>query len=371
MKQSKKNDKRYTTKEILELLDLGDNTNNNLTNNNNLNNKSEKECENGNNKKDKNKDKKSSYIETKELLNLEKEIDLFEKEEEQYIFENNVIEDKTEKNDPIQDLYYPLIEEDNITILSNKSNSSSEIKNEEENEFLGFNKETNDKYNNSGNNLNENNENIFDKTNSLNNLKNPFIRAAKLIEYKKIDLKKGDNGNEKKPPKFFNKSQAIELDKNLIEEINVIGVITDKNHWYNNIVYKGKKFNIISNKTQLNKSKNVSYYCSLHRTTKDNDNSLKENKKRISRCNARIVYIKDERKYYMDCDHSQYCQDNNNPFVDTLSDINKEVNNYKKFRKVLQEFLNANPLVTYKSYKEKAEFLYNKIECNFEIKKIL
>ena len=34
--------------------------------------------------------------------------------------------------------------------------------------------------------------------------------------------------------KIFNKTQAIELDKNLIEEINLIGVITDKNHWYNN-----------------------------------------------------------------------------------------------------------------------------------------
>ena len=78
---------------------------------------------------------------------------MLEKEEEQYIIENNLLEDKIKKKCPIQNLYYPSTKDDNITIISNKSDSSNEIKNVEENEFLGFNKETNDKYNSTGLNL--------------------------------------------------------------------------------------------------------------------------------------------------------------------------------------------------------------------------
>ena len=37
----------------------------------------------------------------------------------------------------------------------------------------------------------------------------------------------------------------------------------------------------------------------------------------------------------MDCAHSQYCEENNNSFKDTILDINKEVNYYKTFRKYL------------------------------------
>ena len=57
------------------------------------------------------------------------------------------------------------------------------------------------------------------------------------------------------------------------------------------------------------------------------------------------------------------------PFVDNLPDINKEVNNYKSFRKCLYEYLVDNPLVNYNSFKEKDHILYNQIKCKFEIKK--
>ena len=70
-------------------------------------------------------------------------------------------------------------------------------------------------------------------------------------------------------------------------------------------------------------------------------------------CNARIVYIKLENKYYMDWEHSEYCQKINDPQVDNteyLYDINKEVKNYKSFRKYLNEYLNSNPLVSYKIF---------------------
>ena len=89
---------------------------------------------------------------------------------------------------------------------------------------------------------------------------------------------------------------------------------------------------------------------------------------RISKCNARIVYIKNESKYYMDWEHSEYCQKLNFQLLENYSDINKEVKNYKSFRKYLNEFLNANLLVNYKTFKEKANIVYYKIKCTFEIK---
>ena len=172
------------------------------------------------------------------------------------------------------------------------------------------------------------------------------------------------------PPKFFNKSNAIELDKNLIEEKNIIGKIEETNHWFNNIIYNGKKFNTMSNYNKLNNSTQISYFCTLHRTTKGNEKVDPKGKNRISKCNARIVYIKAENKYYMDWDHSEYYQKLNFQLLENYSDINKEVKNYKSFRKYLNEFLNANPLVNYKTFKEKANIIYNKIKCTFEIKKI-
>ena len=55
----------------------------------------------------------------------------------------------------------------------------------------------------------------------------------------------------------------------------------------------------------------------------------------------------------MDWEHSEYCQKINDPQVDNteyLYDINKEVKNYKSFRKYLNEYLNSNPLVSYKIF---------------------
>ena len=122
----------------------------------------------------------------------------------------------------------------------------------------------------------------------------------------------------------------------------------------------------MSNYENLFKADKISYFCILHRTTKGNEI---KSKTRISKCNARMVFIKEENKYYMDWDHSPYCRENNCPFVDKLSDINKEVDNYKNFRKCIYEYLDANPLVYYKNFKEKAHILYNRIKCKFEIKK--
>ena len=66
-------------------------------------------------------------------------------------------------------------------------------------------KKNNDKYNLDGTNLNKNNEIITNENNSLNNLKNPFIRASIESEYNNSNFKIGDNDSEiyeQQPPKF-------------------------------------------------------------------------------------------------------------------------------------------------------------------------
>ena len=36
-----------------------------------------------------------------------------------------------------------------------------------------------------------------------------------------------------------------------------------------------------------------------------------------------MVYIKNNNKYYIDYDHCEFCGENNSPFIDSHSDINK------------------------------------------------
>ena len=60
---------------------------------------------------------------------------------------------------------------------------------------------------------------------------------------------------------------------------------------------------MMSNYSNLFKADKISYFCSLHRTIKGNEINTKTI---ISKCSARIVFIKKENKYYMDWGHSQY-----------------------------------------------------------------
>ena len=368
MRQNKQSTKKYTTKEIFDLLDIdnseiqkNDSDFNQTIENNNNNEIFEKE----NNIKNYN-------IEKDELCDIEKEISLFETEENQFNLEDNNISDTKKNHNSIAYLLNPDINNDPDSLFSKINNSSEELDNDEENEYLGYNKDTNDKFINESKKLNVYTNTICDEKGSLNNLNNPFIRAMKEVESNKYIYNNEENidkNYEGAPQKFFDKSNAILLDKNFIEENNLIGNISETNHWFNNIIYKGKKFNTMSNYKNLNNSTKVSYFCALHRTTKGNEKLENKGKNRISKCNARIVYIKHEGKYYMDWEHSEYCKKDSSPILENYSDINKEIKNYKSFRNYLNEFLNANPMVNYKTFKEKANIIYYKINCTFEIKK--
>ena len=360
----KKTNNRYTVNQILELLNI-------------KNDESKEESDTNNpEKRTKNKDilNKISEDNTNDQENYLKELEMINELDDQFIIGD--LKDTDLEKDLIKNLYNPKLSEDDEkdcdkSLNSSENVSSQEYSEDEESISKGYSKDKNDKYDKKGNNINQNQEKVTNKYNNLNNLKNPFVRASLKSEYEKNTLISELNNSSKyedHPPKFFEKLNSVKLDKQNIEEINLCGILSENNHWYNNIVYKGKKFNTMSNYQNLYKSDKISYFCSLHRTTKDSKKG--DNKKlRHSKCNARIVYIKEESQYYMDWDHSKFCKESNPPFLDNISDINKEVNNYKNFRKLLNEFLDANPLVNYKTFKQKADKLYYKIKCVFEIKK--
>lgn len=134
-------------------------------------------------------------VEEAELLNLEKEISLFESEEIQYIIENTDTKDDNNK-DLIDRLLNPPLEEENDSLYTKIIiNSSEEEVNEEEFEYLDNKNKDNEINKIDNTNLNTNNDNFVDEYGSLNNIKNPFIKAQN--ESKKQNL----NGKEVKTEK--------------------------------------------------------------------------------------------------------------------------------------------------------------------------
>ena len=66
-----------------------------------------------------------------------------------------------------------------------------------------------------------------------------------------------------------------------MKDHNISGNINKENILYNNIIYKDKKFNMILNYANACKSDKISYFCGLHRTTQDSNETTKNNKKSL------------------------------------------------------------------------------------------
>ena len=207
-----KSSKRYTTEEIFALLNINNNDN---SGNDEIKLQNEKSSWSKNTTDIKNENKSIYKQDSANLLNsteneqLETELNIFEKEEEQQIIKNDNAITNNENN--IDLAYIPNLDEDDTTSNFMNNNSSDDIYEENEDDnILGFIKEENDKYNLDGTNLNKNNEIITNENNSLNNLKNPFIRASIQSEYNNNNFKIGDNDSEiyeQQTPKFFKKKQ--------------------------------------------------------------------------------------------------------------------------------------------------------------------
>ena len=70
----------------------------------------------------------------------------------------------------------------------------------------------------------------------------------------------------------------------------------------------------------------------------------------------------------MDLNHSNFCKQSRPLELDNYEDINEEINNYKRLKQTLTEYLNNHPLISEKRFLEKSLKFYNKIKCKFDIK---
>ena len=146
--------------------------------------------------------------------------------------------------------------------------------------------------------------------------------------------------------KFIETEGKINLEKNLF--------------CYKTLNYSGKKFILSTKKIALNNTNLISYYCSLHRTTKFSNEFDKNNKKKkICLCNGKIIYDKKANQYYISCEHSIKCNNLISEKFENYKSINLEINNYQNFKKGLIEQLNLNPLITYRDFvKEAYKIIY-------------
>ena len=155
--------------------------------------------------------------------------------------------------------------------------------------------------------------------------------------------------------KFIETEGKINLDKNFL--------------CYKTLNYAWKKYVLSTKKISLNITNLISYYCSLHRTTKFSNEFDKNNKKKkICLCNGKIIYDKKANLYYLSCEHSIKCNNVITEKFENYKSINLEINNYQNFKKGLIEQLNLNPLITYRDFVKEAYKIYNNNKCTFEIK---
>ena len=66
-------------------------------------------------------------------------------------------------------------------------------------------------------------------------------------------------------------------------------------------------------------------------------------------------------------EHSTECLQLGKQLYNNIGNINKEIDNYKNFRKVLIEYLTLNPLIKYSDFRKNASEFYEKTKCNFTI----
>ena len=158
------------------------------------------------------------------------------------------------------------------------------------------------------------------------------------------DNKKTKEGIIIKNSKFLNikDSKLINLKDLEFNNIYLNGDTTknSNNYWYSKFSFLGKPFYQMTRKDKAKDYKIIIYYCNLHNTTIDNNKQGK--KVKIRKCNSRIYYDKNLKEYYLETEHSNFCENRNKQNYQNLEDINKEVKNYKHFREELINYLDCN-----------------------------
>ena len=179
--------------------------------------------------------------------------------------------------------------------------------------------------------------------------------------------------NLSKNPKKLNTKDAKIINAKDVEynEENLCGDKSkkSKNYWYSKINVLGKPFYQMTRKDKAESYPYIIYYCNLHNTTVNSTLVDKNGKKiKIPKCNFRVYYEKNTESFYLETNHSIFCENRKKQNYQNLANINAEVSNYQQFRKDLIKYLEFNPVIKYNEFKIKANKLYYKNNCNFEIK---
>ena len=213
-----------------------------------------------------------------------------------------------------------------------------------------------------------------DINSNLNNELNPFINpennSIKLDEdIILLDETEINNNNKSKKNKKDNTSQNLLINDLFIEKENLICEFSKDNRCYQYINYGGKKFYLMTKKSDISKYNNLYYYCLNHRTTKNSEiYTSKNNKKKFQYVMLKYYMKKILNIIYFLTNQSYERLKKIIQKYENYKEINLEINNYQNFRKGILDFLNTNPTISFHDFIKEAENIYNKNKCSFDIK---
>ena len=96
-------------------------------------------------------------------------------------------------------------------------------------------------------------------------------------------------------------------------------------------------------------NKKIVYFCNNHNTTKlSNKFDSKGRKKKMSFCEAKIIYDKSEKKFFLMNGHSDLCNKIQYPKYENSLEIEKEINNYENLKITVENVLKNNIFITFK-----------------------
>ena len=215
---------------------------------------------------------------------------------------------------------------------------------------------------------NENEEIISDNNKETDKIQ--YENSLKKESNKKEAEKEGDKSkyDDNNPPKYFLINNSKKIDKKLLFKDEV------KNQKFNIYVYSlellGKKFNRTTKRKDIPHVEYIYYYCINHRTMKESNVLNSKGKiKRISLCNARIIYVKNNDEFYTDWDHSTFCKNEVIIQYENKGEIEEEINNYKNMKKAMIKYLNSHPMISCKEFITKGYKIYHKNNCKFKIER--
>ena len=172
------------------------------------------------------------------------------------------------------------------------------------------------------------------KYNILNNKKKATKEKITDSETKTFE----EDNKDISPPKYFNIKNSKKINKNEIKTKDDTNLKNMKNIY--TITWLGKKFFRMTRAKDIGIRDNIYFYCINHRTLKNSSEiNSKGNPKRMSFCNARIIYIKNKDEFYSDWGHSNYCNLEKIEEYQNMGDINEQINNYKEMKSSLIKIL--------------------------------